>query len=376
MKVLIIDPSGKIPFYDHSLCNELGKEELELTLLSPFNHVEKYNVSYIYKKLIKMPEGLNFGTKKVLKPIIGIINYLYIIWIIVNRQYDVVHFQWLPFLEYISIEKWFLSLYRAICPKTKFVLTQHNLYPHNSSHEARLQYNRRMQSIKNKFDHFILHTESSKVDFCKEYNVDESKASIVYHGVFQPNTMPIRQSDLTPKRILMFGLQSFYKGTDILVDAVEQLSEDIRNKIHITIAGGTEKQLLEEKLHLAKKSGIEWIPRYIEDDELNQMIADSDVLVLPYRAISQSGVLLQSLPYKKHILLSDLPSFRETLAGYPEECFFKTGSSEALASAIISYVKGDVDVNAEMIANQKLLDKYSWSMSASKTLELYTHLTQ
>ena len=376
MNVLVIDPSGKIPLYDNSLCNELCKKDIELTLLSPFNQVEKYDVKYRFKRLFRVPEGLHPVVKKVLKPIIGLINYLYVIVIIANKQYDLIHFQWLPFLEYISIEKWLLSVYRSISPNTKFVLTQHNLYPHNSSHEAKLLYNKRMQSLKHKFDQFILHTESSKLAFCKEFNVDESKASVVYHGVFQPDTMPMRQSELTPKRILMFGLQSFYKGTDILVDAVELLSDDIRKKIHITIAGGTEKQLLEEKLHLAKKNGIEWIPRYIEDDELNQMIADSDVLVLPYRAISQSGVLLQSLPYKKHLLLSDLPSFRETLEGYPEECFFKAGSSEALALSIISYVNGNVDVKAEMIANQKLLDKYSWSMSASKTLELYTHLMQ
>ena len=376
MKVLVIDPSGKIPLYDYSLCNALCKEDLELTFLSPCtkHQADTYDVSYRFKKLVKVPDGWNAAAQKILKPLIGLINYLYVIGIIGKRQYDVIHFQWLPFLEYFSIEWWFLSVYKTISPRSKFVLTQHNLYPHNSSLEAKKLYNKRMQAVKNKFDLFILHTESSKEAFCKEFKVKENKVSVVYHGVFHPNTMPIRKSALIPKRILMFGIQSFYKGTDILIDAVDLLSEDIRAKINVTIAGGTEDHLLIDKLPLAKKNGITWLPRYIEDDELNQLIADSDVLVLPYRAISQSGVLLQSLPYKKHLLVSDLPSFRETLKGYPEDCFFRAGSSESLAKSITDYINDNVDFQKEKMANQYLIELYSWNMSAKKTVELYKRL--
>ena len=376
MKVLVIDPSGKIPLYDNSLCNALSNEDLELTFLSPFNQSEIFDVNYKFKKLVKVPECWIPAINKILKPIQGIINYLYVIGIIGKTRYDIIHFQWLPFLEYISIEKWFLSLYRIISPRTKFVLTQHNLYPHNSSQKAKLLYNKRVQKVKYKFDQFILHTESSKKAFCEEFQIEERKVAVIYHGVFLPNTMPIRKSALTPPQILMFGIQSFYKGTDILVDAIDLLPEDIRSKILVTIAGGTDMQLLTEKLPLAEKNGITWIPRYIEDDELNQLIADSDVLVLPYRSISQSGVLLQSLPYRKHLLVSDLPSFRETLKGYPEECFFSVGSAESLANSISNYINGKVDFQKEELANQHLIELYSWSMSSKKTMELYRRLLE
>ena len=292
----------------------------------------------------------------------------------VEGKYDVIHFQWLPFLEYISIEKWFLIVYRAISSRSRFVLTQHNLYPHNSSEHAKQLYCKRMLGIKAKFDHFILHTESSKKAFCEEFKVDESLVSVVYHGVFLPDSMPIRNTNCSQERVLMFGIQSYYKGTDILVDAVALLPEDIRNKFDVTIAGSTEGQLLAGKCQSAEKNGITWISRYIEDDELNQLIVDSDILVLPYRAISQSGVLLQALPYKKHIIASDLPSFRETLKGYPEECFFKVGSAESLAKSLTDYINGKVDKKIEMMANQELLECYSWSTSAKNTRDLYRKL--
>ena len=376
MKVLVVDPSGKVPRYDDSLCSALYQEGLDIMLVSPFNHKEFNSSKYYFKKLFKISNKFHPVILKTYKPIEGVLNYFYIIGIIMRNKFDVIHFQWLPFLEYISIEKWFLWMCKIVSPSTKFVLTQHNLYPHNSSSSAKKIYKKRMQFVKKKFDHFILHTESSKNLFCKEYGIDDNKVSTIYHGVLSPSQMPIRRSSTSRKRILMYGIQSHYKGTDILVDAISLLPTHIREQLQVTIAGGTDPVLLTEKINIAKQNDISWIPRYIEDDELNQMIVDSDVLVLPYRAISQSGVLLQSLPYKKHLLLSDLPSFRETLYGYPEECFFKAGSAEDLASSIISYVKGDVDMNTEMIANQKLLDKYSWTMSANKTIELYTQLTQ
>lgn len=373
MKVFVVDISGKVPYYDHFLSAALDQENpYNIILATPFKqgiYLPKYKV----KRLLRFVHRKS-RIGKFWKSIECLLNYIFLLFDILFHKYDVIHFQWLPFLEYIAIEKFFLDIYRTLSPKSKFVLTQHNLYPHNSSHKAKLLYNKRMQAVKNKFDHFIVHTESSKAAFCEEFKVEVSKVTVIYHGVFMPDIMPVRKSTLNLKRILMFGIQSFYKGTDILVDAVDLLAEDDKTKIHVTIAGGTEERLLAEKLPLAEKNRIIWVPRYVEDDELSQLIADSDILVLPYRSISQSGVLLQSLPYKKHLLVSDLPSFRETLKGYPGECFFTAGSAESLAKSISDYINGNIDLQKEMIANQNLIELYSWSKSAKKTVELYRKL--
>lgn len=64
---------------------------------------------------------------------------------------------------------------------------------------------------------------------------------------------------------------------------------------------------------------FQWMPYFVAEQKLDYEINESDVIILPYRSISQSGVLLLSLYFKKPIITSDLPSFKETLKGYRDE---------------------------------------------------------
>ena len=115
--------------------------------------------------------------------------------------------------------------------------------------------------------------------------------------------------------ILQFGGQSYYKGTDVLVNAVCGLDEERKAKIETRIVGGISQSLLEELKTKDKDSIIKWKAYFLDDEELHQEINDSDIIVLPYRAISQSGVLLLSINFGKLIICSDLPSFMETMRG-------------------------------------------------------------
>ena len=117
--------------------------------------------------------------------------------------------------------------------------------------------------------------------------------------------------------------------------------------------------------------GGEWVGGVGPNKDLYQAIGESDLILLPYRNISQSGVLLLALSYKKPILTSDLPSFRETLEGYPRDYFFKPDNPKSLAEMLKRYVDGDI--NEEYLKEKiiKLNFKYSWSESARNTLAAY-----
>ena len=38
-------------------------------------------------------------------------------------------------------------------------------------------------------------------------------------------------------RIMMFGLQSYYKGTDLLINAIKELSRPNKEKVEVVVAG-------------------------------------------------------------------------------------------------------------------------------------------
>ena len=102
---------------------------------------------------------------------------------------------------------------------------------------------------------------------------------------------------------------------------------------------------------------IKFIPKFVPDDVLNGIILESDVIVLPYREISQSGVLLLALYFERPIICSGLPSFKETLEGYNSHLFFEKDSPKDLARVIAGMVS---EPNLDATDVQSLKKKYSW----------------
>lgn len=367
----IFDVTGKVPLYDHTLCDAIQKI-VPILFVTPYRNkdvIPSYKIFYLLGYFNNKPNA-----RKIFKAIEALINYVYYAIHLLLKHPNVVHIQWLPFLEYTAVEIWVLRLFRYVSPTTKFLLTQHNLYPHNYPEDKKDTYRRRFTQISNMFDKIIVHTESSKRLLIKNFNIAPQKIEVIYHGVFMPK---IKQSERRIEgkiRLLMFGVQSKYKGTDLLVDAVSKLPEPIREKIDVTIAGKTEQSLFDNKKEKAYSLGIKWSNRFFEEEELHQLIADSDILLFPYRNISQSGALLLGLGFRKPMIVSRLPSFVETLGDFVTDAFIDVDSVDSLCQAIIDHVNNKIDIERELDLIDDLQDKYSWLNTAKKTVDLYNNL--
>ena len=165
-----------------------------------------------------------------------------------------------------------------------------------------------------------------------------------------------------------------YKGADILLDAVQLLPEELKNKVKVTIVGATSNDFLEL---LRKKSdglNVSFNPTFVPDEELYKLIDDADYIALPYKKITQSGVLLLALFFRKPLLISDLPSFVDTLHGFTPDMFFKSEDAASLKDLIQRHIDGKVDISAQMEAIEGLNKLYSWHNSAKKTVDLYKRL--
>lgn len=367
----ILDVTGKVPLYDHTLCEAIQKIE-PILFVTPYRNKDVTPTYKIFYLLGYFNNKQN--TRKIFKAIEALINYIYYAIHLLLKHPNVVHIQWLPFLEYTAVEIWVLRLFRYVSPTTKFLLTQHNLYPHNYPDEKKDLYRRRLVSISTMIDKFVVHTESSKQALIETFFIPSNKIEVIYHGVFMPIIGPIERRKDEKIRFLMFGVQSKYKGTDLLVDAVSKLPGVIREKIEVTIAGKTEQSLYENKKDVANSLGIKWYNRFFEEVELHHLIADSDILLFPYRSISQSGALLMGLGFKKPMIVSKLPSFVETLGHFVSDAFIEVDSVDSLCNAIIKHVNNDIDIDQEMKIIEDLQQKYSWLNSAKKTVDLYNNI--
>ena len=370
MKYLMVDISGKVPKYDIALCEAMSSSLIgngELVLLAA--NIEPENIKCNAKRLISLiPRKFQNSENKIkrsVKALEGMMNYIYLLFFILFTQPKIIHFQWLPFLEVSSIERFFLQLVKFISPKSKLLLTVHNIYPHNSSENSRVTYKSRFALVEKYFDKFILHLQISKSEFCREFGIEESRCKVIPHGVFEPKDLKIKPYKRNEKlRLIMYGNQSYYKGTDLLVDAIALLPKEIQNQICTTIVGKTSNDYLNLLQDKAKGLDINIIPEFVSDEKLNQMILDSDVIVLPYREISQSGVLLLALFFERPIICSNLPSFRETLKSISDDFFFDSYDPKKLSDLIEKYVCNYFDVEQYINKLQSIKEMYLWSTIA------------
>lgn len=370
-RYIIIDPSGKVELYDDFLYDSIKKNltDEKIHFFRPSKGLlnlvpKKYRTSgHIIKRLTKVIEGF--------------INYCYFILVAMFLKPSIIHFQWLPFLEVNLFELYILKIIRFILPSAKLVLTIHNIYPHNMSSEKKIGYNERFRIISLYFDDFIVHTNVSKNDVIQEFGITPSCVSVCCHGVFVPSTT-IKEPVQEKKKfiVLQFGGQSYYKGTDLLVDAINALSKEQQLKVETHIVGGISSSFLSE---LKKKDVyrlVKWKPYFLSDEELYEEISNADLIVLPYRAISQSGVLLLSLYFEKFIICSDLSSFVETMRGDDNESlddllFFKSEDVSSLTNLLQKYVDGIEKQDLVLRRIKKLKSIYSWNNAAIATLSVY-----
>lgn len=371
-KFIIVDISGKVDKYDKALANSLTNVSMSgsISLLYPGHGLislvpQRFkNSGNIVKRLVKVVEG-------------GI-NYTYLIGLCATKHVDVLHFQWLPFMEVNGFEIPVLKLIRTLSPSTKMILTIHNLFPHNLRDDGKPSYSKRFCRVSTFFDEFIVHTQSTKNDVIREFTLPQDHIHVCAHGVFAPSgVVPEKTNREGGKlRVLLFGNQSRYKGTDILVDAVSRLDEAHGSKVDVRIIGEITPSFLAEMKDRDIHGRIRWSPHFIDNKSLFNEINSCDLIVLPYREISQSGVLLLSLYFEKLIVCSDLPSFVETMRGdegeeLDDDLFFESGNPVSLCKLLSRYIDNATDEIAIHHRLSVLKEKYSWDSSAKATLDVY-----
>ena len=309
------------------------------------------------------------------KAVESFINYTILLFYVLLKQPVVLHFQWFPFLEFSTVEIPYIKLLRRLLPKAKIVHTIHNVFPHGTSQTAkREEYRKRMVQIDKSIDCYVVHTESTANEVVRLFNIDRNRIVVVPHGIFKPDYalgQHVFNAVNEKKTIIFYGINRRNKGADILIDAVRILPDECREKVRVLIVGKTSNDHLKELQTKVGDADVTFNPTFIPDNELFQMIESADYIALPYREISQSGVLLLAIYFRKPLLISDLPSFRETLKGFTSDMFFETGNAESMSELIVRMLEGKIDTQYELKVINSLNEEYSWENSAKRTIEVY-----
>ena len=120
--------------------------------------------------------------------------------------------------------------------------------------------------------------------------------------------LPRKKAD--KKTLLFFGLIREYKGLDILLEAFRELPEDYRLVIAGECYGPFDKyQAIIDSLPDASR--VEVHQEYIRDSEVRNYFSQADLVVLPYRSATQSGISAIACHFGVPMLVTDVGGLKE-----------------------------------------------------------------
>jgi len=383
MKVAIVDPSGFTPSYDHCLATALTEQGCQVVLVITGTPPGPWTQSTLYERWECFYRIAGRLTKTKIRTYLKGCEHPFDMERLLRRlrrwKPDVIHFQWLPAP---AVDRLFLPRLRKIAP---LVLTVHDTEPFHGAPSSRFQL-MGLQSAFRQFDHYIVHTQYSKEALIRQLELPEHSVTVIPHGVFDyyrelagsPRPSGRAAQLAGKKKILFFGTLKPYKGVDILLEAFARLPAPLAQDAVLQIVGQP-RMPIEPLQDLARRLGIEdrifWDLRFVDERKVALYFSEADVVVLPYRWIDQSGVLMVALAFGKPIVASWVGGFVEIIKDGLHGFLVDPEDVEALAQAL-AHLLADDELRARMgKAVQELASgELSWDSIAEKTIGVYERL--
>ena len=362
MRVQIVDPSGDVTPYDHSLAAALARAGVEVELVTsrflygPIPSERDYEVTEaFYRRATARGLGSRLARRalKLAEHGPDMLRYRRH-----AREADVRHYQWLP------VEPLDLLLLPPARPR---VLTMHNVLRRDGE-ALTLRVARRMDAV-------VVHTRAGAAEL-ERLGVDPGRVRVIPHGAFEHLTSQPDEQPLPPELeavegpvVLFFGTLRPYKGVEVLLEAFRQVEG-----AELWVVGnplGTSPKHLRE---LAPPN-VRFVTRYVTDPEAPAFLRRADLLVLPHLKVDQSGVLFAGLAFGKAMVLSDVGGFGELVREHGAGRLVPPGDSEQLAAAINALL-ADPEERRRLgeSAAAAAAGEFSWDRIGRLTLDLYEDL--
>lgn len=167
-----------------------------------------------------------------------------------------------------------------------------------------------------------LYVPHFKYEFPKSYNILALNESVI-------NSISSNRIN-----ILFFGHMRKSKGINIVFDSIKKAEADVLKRLHFIFAGSDAHLIVQNRIGEIKRFvSCSTILRFIENEELNYLFDNTDIVLLPYEEVSQSGILEAAVYFRKKMILTDIPYFKSFSQQYPSFSYMvEKGNATALAA--------------------------------------------
>jgi len=332
----------------------------------------------IARRIRHTPAWLPSVVRRGMRKVEALVDAVVVTAVVFRLRPDVVH---LHSTNQIALA--YLILLR-LC-RLRVAVTAHVVMPHERS--------RRLDAVHRAIHRLspliIAHSEFDRQRLVDECAISAERVIVLPHGeygFFERESEPIdptsaRRSlglDARAEAALFFGYIREYKGLDLLLDAWPAIAA-ARPKARLIIAGDAarlDQARRDELLAAADEVGAIHHFAYVPFAEVTRYFAAADVLVLPYRRVSQSGVLLLALAVGVPVVATRVGALAEMLRDGESALLVEPDSPEALAEAV-SRVLGDAALRSRLIeGGREVAARASWPSIAGSTASAFARLSR
>tara|TARA_B100001540_G_scaffold6658_1_gene5880 strand:- start:758 stop:1909 length:1152 start_codon:yes stop_codon:yes gene_type:complete len=237
-------------------------------------------------------------------------------------------------------------------------------------------------------DKLITHNQFSQKQMEEMFNFKKQEIAIIPHGNYIPfiniqnNIQDSRDLLNIPREkkvILFFGMIKRIKGLEILLSSLSIIKEKIPD-ILLVIAGKAWEddfsvyQKIIDKYNLQDYCIIR--NHYILSEHVDHYFSSTNLVVLPYKRISQSGVLMMAASYKKAVLCSNLTPFMEVMTDNQTAFFFESERPKSLANKVIQIFGTNNLLDQVAEAGFSLINEsYNWDVIGKRLQKEYKFLS-
>lgn len=377
-KIAIIEPvggHGGMHYYDFGLAGGLSKLNSQVYVYTSQETDVPNDTPYVVKKYFR---GI-WGTSPKL---VRAFKFVYCLFLSLkdakSNSINIIHYH---FFHYTALEA--LCIRFAKIYGFKIVITAHDVESFAGKQDAR-----KARKILTGADKVIAHNEVSRHELITKTSLPDSLISVVPSGNYiesissLPDKSEARQALGLPsdaKIILFFGQIKKVKGLDILLRALPDVIEEYPD-IKLLIAGKVWKDDFSIYKNIIRELNLEESVishiKFIPDDDVANYYRSADLVVLPYRRIYQSAVLLMAMSYNRPVLTSDIQGMTEVITDGMNGYTFKSEKITELSSKLLELFSDQERLLKISEAGYKTVTtKFDWIMVSKMLLKSYDEIS-
>lgn len=252
--------------------------------------------------------------------------------------------------------------------RKKLVVTIHDGVPHSGAERIKGRFVRRMLRLYTR--RFILLNKRENKVFEEGYGINPSYTYNSHLGYYEMLRMYGDKSIERQNYILFFGRISPYKGIEYLLKAM-MLVHETHPETRVIIAGKGEYNFDVEPYR--QLDYVEFRNKFIELDELADLIRGAQFAVCPYTDATQSGVVNSSFALNTPVVATNVGGLPEMIDNGKTGIIVPPCDEQYLAAAIIDLL-GNPDLLSDMRENIKVSAESgtgSWHTVADEYLKIY-----